>query len=124
MAQRVLVVDDDPTLLHLEVGILARAGYEVDRATSGEEALDKLGTVAYQAISLDIGLPGVDGYEVTRQIRARPGPNRTTPVILVTATSDDQAARRGFDVGAVMFLTKPFAASVYRSTLASVIGLP
>ena len=121
VAKRILVVEDDPAMLKLEAGILTREGFVVDRASSGEEALDRLQATAYQAIVLDLGLPGIDGFEVVRRLKEQEGPNRRVPIVIVTATGDHEAAHRGFDAGAVMFLTKPFGARALRAAIQSVI---
>ena len=120
--RRVLVVDDDPAMVRLETGILIRAGFIVESVSTGEEAIEVLRRTAYDAVSLDIGLPGMDGFEVARQLRGHEGPNRHIPIIMVTATHEQQAVHRGFEVGAVMFLKKPFTAAALRSAVESVIG--
>src|SRR4051812_29579589 len=85
---------------------LAEEGYAVDVVASGEEALRQADATAYDAIVLDVRLPGIDGVEVCRRIRAAGG---QSPVLMLTAA--DAVAERvaGLDAGADDYLTKPFS---------------
>jgi DNA-binding response OmpR family regulator len=106
MAERILVVDDDPSALQLIGYALQRQGYEVLLARNGQEALTKAQNEKLNLIVLDVMMPAMDGYEVLRRIRANPDTART-PVIVFTARSqvDDKVA--GFEAGADDYLTKP-----------------
>lgn len=103
---RILVVEDDPDLARLVHDGLERAGHGVDVAGSGEAALDAVDDADYDAIILDVMLPGIDGFEVCRRFRRR-GVN--APVLMLTAR--DAVADRvgGLDAGADDYLVKPFA---------------
>ena len=103
---RVLVVEDEPKLLASLAAGLGEAGYRVDAAADGEEALAYTSTVRYDAIVLDVLLPGSDGLEVCRRLRA--GGDRT-PILLLTALDALEDKVAGLDVGADDYLTKPFA---------------
>lgn len=120
MAKKILVVEDEPEVVDLERAILRGAGYTVDVAQRGSEALEQLSTTAYEAVVLDLIMPGMDGYEIARRMRQLEM-NRNTPVVMVTGSGEPDAMRRGFDVGAVVFLRKPFTAGALRSAVRSVV---
>ncbi len=101
--QVVLVVDDDPNALDLLGRTLQDAGMRVVTAGDGEEALKLARTLQPAAITLDVLMPGIDGWEVLRQLKADPA-TQGIPVIMVTMT-DDRAL--GYALGATEFLTKP-----------------
>ncbi|RFU82624.1 DNA-binding response regulator [Streptomyces triticagri] len=104
-AARVLVVDDDPTVAEVVTGYLERAGYTVDRADDGPTALARADARRPDLVVLDLMLPGMDGLEVCRRIRAR-GP---VPVIMLTARGDEDDRVLGLEVGADDYVTKPFS---------------
>lgn len=106
MAEKILVVDDDLDTLKLVGLMLERQGYEITVATNGELGLSKAATEKPDLILLDIMMPDIDGYEVTRRLRADPSLAHI-PIIMFTAKSmvDDKVA--GFEVGADDYLTKP-----------------
>jgi signal transduction histidine kinase/DNA-binding response OmpR family regulator len=101
--QVVLVVDDDPTALDLLGRTLQEAGVRVVTASEGQEALHLARTLHPAAITLDVLMPGTDGWEVLRELKADPA-TQDIPVIMVTMT-DDRAL--GYALGATEFLTKP-----------------
>jgi two-component system OmpR family response regulator len=102
---RVLVVEDRPKLARLLTRVLRREGLAADAAGSGEEALWMTQAVRYEAVVLDVMLPGVDGIELCRQLRTR---EVWAPILLLTArdTLEDRVA--GLDAGADDYLVKPF----------------
>ncbi|MFF4486016.1 response regulator transcription factor [Streptomyces sp. NPDC001544] len=102
---RVLVVDDDPTVAEVVAGYLGRAGYTVDRADDGPTALIRATAHRPDLVVLDLMLPGMDGLEVCRRLRAR-GP---VPVIMLTARGDEDDRILGLEVGADDYVTKPFS---------------
>ena len=99
----VLVVDDDPNALDLLGRTLQEAGMKVVTASDGQEALNLARTLHPAAITLDVLMPGMDGWEVLRQLKDEPS-TQDIPVIMVTMT-DDRAL--GYALGATEFLTKP-----------------
>jgi two-component system response regulator MprA len=103
---RILVVDDEPAVRQALARALALERYEIALAADGEQALDLLGEASYEAILLDIVMPGVSGLEVCRRLRAS---GDRTPVLMLTARDaiDDRVA--GLDAGADDYLAKPFA---------------
>ena len=102
---RVLLVEDDE---HLAEGIafnLRNSGYEVETATTGEEALQTMERYAFDLVLLDLMLPGIDGLEVVRRLR-RAG--NTKPVLVITARNRADDTIAGLDAGADDYITKPF----------------
>ncbi|MEV8226950.1 response regulator transcription factor [Streptomyces sp. NPDC079167] len=102
---RVLVVDDDPTVAEVAAGYLERAGYDVERADDGPAALERFAALRPDLVVLDLMLPGMDGFEVCRRMRAR-GP---VPVIMLTARGDEDDRILGLETGADDYVTKPFS---------------
>ncbi|HEX7051432.1 MAG TPA: PleD family two-component system response regulator [Longimicrobiales bacterium] len=103
---RILVVDDEPDNLEILATRLRYRGYEVEEATRGEEALERVEQNPPDLILLDIMMPGLDGYEVTRRIKSNPA-LPFIPIILVTARVSTQDKVAGLDAGADDYLTKP-----------------
>jgi two-component system chemotaxis sensor kinase CheA len=101
----VLVVDDSLTTRMLEQSILESAGYMVDLAVSGEEALQKAREVRYALFLVDVEMPGMDGFAFIERVRAEPG-LRDIPSILVTSRSAPDDQRRGVEVGAQAYIIK------------------
>ena len=106
MAEKILIVDDDVDTLRLVGIMLQRQGYQIIAATNGQQGLSKALEERPDLILLDVMMPDMDGYEVTRQLRQAP-PTAQTPILMFTAKSqlDDKVA--GFEVGVDDYLTKP-----------------
>jgi two-component system OmpR family response regulator len=102
---RILLVEDDLKLSRTLGRGLRSEGYDVDEAHTGDEALQALAKTEYDTVVLDVLLPGPDGYEVCRSLRAR---NPWLPVLMLTALGDVQDRIRGLDTGADDYLVKPF----------------
>jgi DNA-binding response OmpR family regulator len=105
---RVLVVEDEPDLADAVARGLRREGYAVDVAYDGDEALDKATVNAYDVICLDLNLPGVDGIEVVRRIRADQERQPPPRVLMLTARDGTGDRVVGLDEGADDYLVKPF----------------
>jgi DNA-binding response OmpR family regulator len=116
---RVLVVEDDPTLLRLERDILLADGFEVDIATDGHEAWGKLQADTYEVIVLDIKLPGIDGHELATRVKGSRA-HHDTPIIMVTGAGDRDALKVALAEGATLFVNKPFTAAGFRSAIRTV----
>jgi len=106
MAEKILIVDDDLDTLRLVGLMLQRQGYQISAATNGQQGLDKAFEEDPDLILLDLMMPDMDGYEVTRRLRQNPS-TENTPILMFTAKTqlDDKVA--GFEVGANDYLTKP-----------------
>lgn len=101
----ILVVDDEPGIVRLVRDYLEHGGFTVLTASDGEAALRAARTIKPDLVVLDLGLPGLDGLDVTRALR-RAGP---TPIIMLTARSEESDKLVGLELGADDYLTKPFS---------------
>ena len=119
----VLLVDDQPAnLLALEAA-LDSLGVDMVRAVNGPQALQALEERDFAAVLLDVRMPGMDGFEVARQIRAR-ARTRFTPILFVTAGDDpDEAMMSAYALGAVDFLSKPLRAEVLKAKVSVFVEL-
>lgn len=108
MAERILVVEDDPDILELLRLNLSQAGFEVTTAENGDDALVELRRSQPDLVLLDLMLPGRSGTEVCREIRGDDR-LRATPVIMLTAKSEEIDRVVGFELGADDYVTKPFS---------------
>ena len=103
---KILIVDDEQDILDFIEYNLAREGYKVIRAVNGNQAMQMANTERPDLILLDIMMPGKDGIEVCRELRAMPEFNNTC-IAFLTARSEDFTQVQGFDVGADDYITKP-----------------
>jgi len=117
VAARILVVDDQPANIRLLEAILAPRGYDVRAASSGQDALAAVDVGDVDLVLLDIVMPGMDGYQVCREIRERPA-TAYLPVVMVTASGDEQKIK-ALEAGADDFLTKPINKSELLARVAS-----
>lgn len=101
----ILVVDDEPKIVRLVSDYLENAGYGVRTANDGPAALAAARLEAPDMIILDLGLPGLDGLDITRALRR----SSNTPIIMLTARSDESDKLVGLELGADDYLTKPFS---------------
>ena len=113
-----LVVEDDIRMLRLEERILGLEGYQVKVAVDGETALEALDDELPDLVILDIGLPGIDGYEVCRRIREF---SQQIAVIIVTGMGEEESKLKGFEVGADDYITKPFHATELAARVKAVL---
>jgi DNA-binding response OmpR family regulator len=102
---RILVVEDEPRVADLLARGLREAGHAAESSATGEEALERLQGSEYEAIVLDLGLPGMDGFDVLRALRSS---GDATPVLILTARDAREDVVLGLDLGADDYLTKPF----------------
>lgn len=106
-ASVILLVDDNATNLSILVKSLSEAGYKVRVAQDGESAIAQIPYAKPDLILLDVMMPGIDGFETCRRLKAVPE-TQAIPVIFITALSDVFDKVKGFQVGAVDYITKPF----------------
>jgi DNA-binding response OmpR family regulator len=102
---QILIVDDEPKIVRLVADYLAAAGFAVSTARSGEEALMRARTQPPDLVILDLGLPEMDGLDVTRALRR----NGDLPIIMLTARDDETDKLIGLELGADDYVTKPFS---------------
>ncbi|MEX0785343.1 MAG: response regulator [Dehalococcoidia bacterium] len=105
MADKVLIVEDDPAALRLVSYILESAGYEVVSATNGLEALQKAVEDSPSLVVLDVMLPGIDGFEVCHRLRAIVASH--VPILMLSAKAQAADRQTGERVGADLYLVKP-----------------
>ena len=117
----VLVAEDDEDILALVVFDLEDEGYEVLTARNGKEAISLAFDRLPDLILLDVAMPGLDGYEVTRRLRAEES-TRGTPVVLLTARAQVKDVILGFEAGANDYVTKPFRPDELRTRLHAALG--
>lgn len=115
--QRVLVVEDDLPLAEGMIRILDGLGYAVTHAVSGEEALAAVGGGDFDAMVLDIGLPGIDGFQVLEKI----DPERNFAVLVVSAYDRVEQRVRGLNLGADDYLVKPFAVEEFEARIRALL---
>jgi len=101
---KILLVEDDENICNTVKAFLTEAGYKADACFNGSEALQKFFDSAYHLVILDIMLPGINGHELLREFRRV----NNTPVLMMTALSDDENQIRAFDAEADDYVTKPF----------------
>ena len=104
---KILNVEDEEAIADLEKDYLELSGFEVEVANDGETGLEKALNEDFNLLILDLMLPGVDGFEICRQVRDK----KNTPIIMVSAKKDDIDKIRGLGLGADDYMTKPFSPS-------------
>jgi two-component system OmpR family response regulator len=101
---RILIVEDEPDLLRSLAQALREEGYAVDTANNGENGLFNAESYDYDAVVLDVMLPGIDGWEILKRLRK----TKKTPVLMLTARDQTRDRVRGLDTGADDYMVKPF----------------
>jgi CheY-like chemotaxis protein len=120
---RVLLVDDTPANLLALQAVLKPIGAEIVEAHSGPEALDHVLQNWFAVILIDVQMPGMDGFETTRRIRATER-GREVPILFLTAIHADEGnVARGYDAGAADYLTKPFDVAIVRARVKAFVDL-
>jgi len=114
--KKILVVEDEESLLKLQSILLTIRGYTVEGVMDGQAALEVVETMNPDLILLDIMLPKIDGFEVCRQVKANEA-TRHIPVIMLTAKKSMEDRVMGEQPGADMYITKPYKASIVIETI-------
>ena len=115
---RILIVEDIPIAQKMAVMIMTKFGLVIDTANNGEKAIDQYRENEYSFILLDIGLPDIDGYEVTKIIRKMDKQRKDyTPIIALTAHLDSETQDKALGAGMDDFLSKPLIAESVRVIL-------
>ncbi len=104
MAQKILLVDDESNIRDLAAMYLEKEGFTVEQAANGQDALARFGQVQPAMVVLDVMMPGMDGFEVCREIRRE----HDVPILMLTARSEDVDKIVGLELGADDYMTKPF----------------
>jgi twitching motility two-component system response regulator PilG len=118
---RILVVEDEESLLKLESILLSSKGYNVTGVMDGKSALEEVMANRPDLVILDIMLPEIDGFEVCRRIKENPA-TCTIPVVMLTAKKNSQDVARGTEVGANAYLTKPFKSAKVIEVIENLLG--
>jgi len=114
--KKILIVEDEESLLKLESILLTSKGYDVRGVLNGQQALDAILEERPDLVLLDIMLPEIDGFEVCRRIKENPE-TRSIPVIMLTAKKSREDMARGEKVGADWYITKPFKSVMVIETI-------
>lgn len=117
---RVLVVDDEEDIVEVIGYNLSREGYNVDRAYTGEEALERVNSQRPDLILLDLMLPGIDGLDVCRSIK-RSDEYSAIPIIMLSARGEEMDVVMGLEIGADDYITKPFSQRVLQARIKSAL---
>jgi DNA-binding response OmpR family regulator len=108
IVHKILVVDDDPYILMSLEFLMKKNGYEVMVARNGEEALDILNTAIPDIVLLDIMMPDVNGYDICKHIKSTKN-LKNSKVIFMSAKTKDSDIKKGYELGAVLYVKKPFS---------------
>jgi two-component system phosphate regulon response regulator PhoB len=118
--EHILVVDDEEDILELLTYNLAREGYQVTGALSGEVALKKIRSTTFDLVVLDLMLPGIDGLEVTKTLKNDPKA-RDIPIVMLTAKGEEADIVTGLELGADDYITKPFSPRILIARIRAVL---
>ena len=116
MSKKILIVEDDPSLLKLQSIILLNGGYEVEATMSGDTALQLVSEKTPDLVLLDVRLPGINGFQVCKQIRANPK-TKNIPIVFLSAKNSDEDIRYGKAIGGNEYLTKPYSSKTVMTTI-------
>lgn len=106
-SRKILIVDDVAKNIQLVANFLTKAGYQINFALDGQSALEHASREKFGLILLDIMMPGMDGFEVCKTLKANPQTSEI-PVVFLTAKTDDTSIAKAFEAGSVDYITKPF----------------
>ncbi|MCF2970100.1 response regulator [Synechococcus sp. Nb3U1] len=125
MSEKILIVDDEPhirLLLEQTLEELEAEGVELILAANGEEALELIRTERPQIVFLDVMMPRLNGFDVCQQVKQDPELQHTT-IVMLTAKGQEFDKQRGQEVGADLYITKPFDPDVLTAKAAELLGL-
>lgn len=108
---QILIVDDSPTETHILKGILEKHGFETDTAENGSEGVERAKAIKPDLILMDVVMPGLNGFQATRQLTRDPETS-TIPVIIVTTKDQETDRLWGIRQGATDYVTKPVAEKI------------
>jgi len=118
---RVLVADDDPDIRDIVTYRLEKSGFLVISAVDGREALKLVSEKSPDLAIVDVMMPHIDGYEVARRLKADPGTS-AIPVIILTASAQEEDVTRGFEAGASDYIRKPFSPQELKARVQAVLA--
>lgn len=123
MATDILIAEDEPSILEALSFVLQRAGWSVHSVTDGEAVMDAVLATQPRVLVLDVMLPKRSGFDVLKQIRANPQ-TRNLPVLVLTAKGQQQDRRIAEELGADMFVTKPYSNADVVDAVRSLLDVP
>ncbi len=118
---KVLIVDDEPNILLSLEFLLEEAGYDVYVARDGDEALEQAAAVLPSLVLLDVAMPRRDGYDVCRVLRQTPSLSHVK-IVMLTAKGQPLERKKGVEVGADLYVTKPFSSTELLEKIRSVLA--
>jgi twitching motility two-component system response regulator PilG len=118
---RILIIEDEESLLRLLTILLTSRGYRVIGVQEGSAGLAEMERTSFDLVLLDLMLPGLDGFEVCRSIKENPE-TRHIPVVILTARKGSADLERGLELGADAYITKPFKSSRVMETVAELLA--
>lgn len=121
LVKRILAVDDDVDICELIEVNLEKEGHFVEVASGGGEAITKLKSEEYDLLILDLGMPGIDGWEVLKEVKANEK-TKNLPVIILTGKTEERDMLKGYESGAETYLVKPFDPGTLRAVVKDLIG--
>ena len=116
----ILIVDDEPEMVMVARAMLEKAGYGTDDAWNGEECLERLKEKKYDLILLDVMMPGDDGWEVCRKIKAD-DKTKDIPIVMFTVRTSSDSVKKGRECGAAAQVNKPFDGTELIDTVKDVL---
>ncbi len=117
---KIMVVDDEPDIVRVVSRMLEGEGHEVIPAYSGEEALEKLEVIKPDLITLDLMMPGIDGFETLRRIREKKETS-SIPVVIISVKADESDIVKGLELGANDYFTKPYNRVILLAKVGSIL---
>ena len=121
MSKKILIADDEPSIVTALEFLLQRAGYEVRIARDGDQTLELVDAYHPDLVLLDVMMPRKSGYEVCTRIRQRPE-LRHVKIIMLTAKGRDAEVSKGLSMGADLYVTKPFSTRELMARISDLIG--
>ncbi len=123
MAKAVLITDDSQLILDMNTFLLSSAGYKVYKASGGFEALEIMAQNAVDLVLVDVNMPGMDGYTLTKKIRTDKMFGEV-PIVIITTEAEAHDKQQGFDAGANAYIIKPIQPEEMITQIKLLIGEP
>ncbi|GGF25277.1 response regulator transcription factor [Hymenobacter cavernae] len=118
---QILLVDDEPNLVMSLEFLLRKNGYHVSIARNGMEALEAIDRTPFAVVLLDVTMPDVDGHQVCHYVRQR-SDRQATKVIFLSAKSEEADVRKGYELGADLYIAKPFSTRQLMEQVRTLVG--
>lgn len=119
--KKILLVEDEPAVASLMTFLLARDGYEVENACTGKQGMELGTTRKFDLILLDVDLPGINGFDICRELKQR-HISHLTPLIFLSGNDIEERRTKALELGAVDFIAKPFVVADFMKRVALYIA--